>query len=95
MSSTIPTIIEDLLRDAGEEWTQVDRDRAAIVVEDSARLALRAAMGADVSREAAQVRAQLASMAATAEIRAASVVRAAVDRLVGIALDRILGTREN
>lgn len=90
---TARTVLEGMLERYGATWTDADRDRAHVIVEDSLRLAARAAAGVDVDREVAQVRAQLASIAAGAEIAASTIVRETVDAVLGMVVDRVLGPR--
>jgi hypothetical protein len=84
-------MLETVLREHGESWSESDRELAAAVVRDATEVALQAAAGQDVSREVAHLQAQAMSLSAAAALRAAGVIESSVRRWVGVALDTVLG----
>lgn len=81
-------ILDRVLEEHGESWSAEDRELVAQVIRDTAAVA--AGMingGPDHDIEIAQLRAQALSISAAATVRAESVFRATIQRVIGSALD--------
>lgn len=91
MSASPREILDRILAEHGESWSEDDRKLVAAVAWRASSLAVDAASGRDVSKEWPFLQSSLASISAAAAQNAQNVVSALLNRILSAAMTTALG----